>query len=279
MLGALGLLWGSNFTLIKVGVAEIPPATLTFVRMALGAALLLAVAAARRVVWPRDRRSWSVLFALAVLGAALPQGLIAWGEQSIDSGLASILMALMPVAAILIAHILTRDERLRWPMATGVAVGFGGMLILVGADALDGLGAAVSAELAVATAALCYAFNAVIARQVSHLSTLVVGAASLSIAALLCLPVALTVESPWAVDPSADAIWSVLILGVAGTGGAALLYFAIINRSGATFLALSNYLVPLVGVVLGTVFLDESMTAQAWIALAMVLGGLALARR
>lgn len=279
MLGGLGLLWGANFTLIKVGVEHVPPVTLTFARMALGAALLGLVAAARGARLPRDRRSWLLLAVLAMFGAAAPQALIAWGEQTIPSGLAAILMALMPVAAILLAHVMTRDERLRWQMALGVGLGFGGMLVLVGVDALSGLGHAVGAEIAVAAAALCYALNAVVARRVSHVSTLIVGAVTLGLAALFCLPVALVAEEPFAAAPPPGAVWAIVVLGLVGTGGAALVYFAIINRAGATFLALSNYLVPIVGVALGALFLGEAMTAQAWVALAMVLGGLALARR
>ncbi|MEZ5670646.1 MAG: DMT family transporter [Alphaproteobacteria bacterium] len=279
MLGGIGLLWGANFTLIKVGVGDIPPVTLTFARMALGALLLIAVAAARGVAWPRDLRTWALLFALAVFGAGLPQGLIAWSEQTIDSGLAAILMALMPVGAMLIAHAMTRDERLRWRTAAGIGLGFGAMVVLVGADALSGLGHAVGPELAAAAAALCYSLNAVLARRVSHLPALVVGAVSLGFAALYSLPVALIFERPWTIAPSTEAVVAIVALGLVGTGAAALLYFALINRAGATFLALSNYLVPLVGVAFGALFLGEALRAQAWVAMAMVLGGLALARR
>jgi len=279
MLGGLGLLWGANFTLIKVGVEHVPPVTLTFARMALGAALLALVAIARGARLPRDRRSWAVLAVLSVFGAAAPQALIAWGEQTVDSGLAAILMALMPVGAILLAHVMTHDERLRWNTVLGVALGFGGMLVLVGVDALSGLGHAVGAELAVAAAALCYSLNAVVARRISHVPTLIVGAVTLGLAALFCLPVALVAEDPFGAAPSDTALWAILALGLVGTGGAALVYFAIINRAGATFLALSNYLVPIVGVALGALFLDETLTPQAWVALVMVFCGLALARR
>lgn len=279
MLVGLALLWGSNFTLIKLGVAEIPPVTLTAARMLLGAVLLVAVAVARGSPWPRDRRAWGWLLLLSVFGSGLPHGLVAWGEQTVASGLAAILMALVPVAAMVLAHLLTADERMSWRRAAGVGLGFGGMLVLVGVDALSGLGHAVAAQLAIAGAALCFALNAVIARRVSGLSPLVVGAATLALAAAYTVPLALATERPWTLAPSAGAIAVVAALGLAGTGGAALLYFAIVNRAGATFLALSNYLVPLVGVALGSLFLEEILAPQAWVAMAMVLAGLAIARR
>ncbi len=279
MLGGLGLLWGSNFALIKIGVSEIPPVSLTFARMLLGALLLGLIAAARGARWPRGWRIWALLLMLSVFGSGLPHGLVAWGEQTISSSLAAILMALMPTGAILLAHVMTRDERLRWRTVLGVAVGFGGIAVLVGVDALNGLGHAVGAELAVAAAALCFSLNAVLSRRASHLSPLVVGAATLALAAAYTLPLALATERPWTLAPTPGVLWVVALLGLGGTGGAALLYFAIVNRAGATFLALSNYLVPLVGVALGALFLDERMTPQAWIAMAMVLSGLALARR
>lgn len=279
MLGALGLVWGSNFTLIKASVGEIPPATLTFVRMALGAVLLVGVAVARGVTWPRDGRTWLVLLVLSLFGSGIPHGLVAWSEQTVPSGLAAVLMALMPIAVIVLAHLSTHDERLRWRTVAGVLLGFGGVVVLVGVDALSGLGHAVGAELALAGAALCFAINAVIARKVSHVSPLVVGAATLSLAAAYTFPIALATEQPWTLTPSAQTWGFVAVLGLVGTGGAALLYFAIVNRAGATFLALSNYLVPVVGVVLGALFLGETLTPQAWITMAMVMAGLALARR
>lgn len=279
MLGGLGLLWGSNFALIRLGVEAVPPVTLTCARMLLGALLLFAVALARGVAWPRGPRTWGVLAALSVLGSGLPHGLIAWSEQTISSGLAAILMALMPIVAIVLAHLMTHDERLYWRTVVGVSLGFGGMVVLVGVDALSGLGHAVGAELAAAGAALCFALNAVIARKVSHLSPLVVGAITLGLAAAYTLPLALAMERPWDLSPGAETYWVIIALGLAGTGGAALLYFSIVNRAGATFLALSNYLVPVVAVTLGAVFLGETMSPQAWIAMAMVLGGLFIAHR
>lgn len=279
MLAGLALLWGSNFTLIKLGVAEIPPVTLTAARMLLGALLLVAVAVARGTPWPRDGRAWGWLLLLSVFGSGLPHGLVAWGEQTVASGLAAILMALVPVAAMVLAHFLTADERMSWRRASGVGLGFGGMLVLVGVDALSGLSHAAAAQLAIAGAALCFALNAVIARRVSGLSPLVVGAATLALAAAYTVPLALATERPWSLAPSSGAIAVVAALGLAGTGGAALLYFAIVNRAGATFLALSNYLVPLVGVALGSLFLKEMLAPQAWVAMAMVLAGLAIARR
>ena len=279
MLGGLGLLWGSNFTLIRLGVEAVPPITLTCARMLLGALLLFAVALGRGVAWPRGLRTWGVLAALSVLGSGLPHGLIAWSEQTISSGLAAILMALMPIVAIVLAHLMTHDERLYWRTVVGVSLGFGGMVVLVGVDALSGLGHAVGAELAAAGAALCFALNAVIARRVSHLSPLVVGTITLGLAASYTLPLALAIEQPWDLSPDADTYWVIAALGLAGTGGAALLYFSIVNRAGATFLALSNYIVPVVAVTLGAVFLGETMTPQAWIAMTMVMGGLAIAHR
>ncbi len=278
MVVALGCIWGGSFTLIKLGVETIPPVTLTFTRMLIGAAILGAICAIQRTPWPRGRGVWLVMLGVALAGNVVPQVLISWGETRIDASLAAILMAMMPIGALVIAHLLTTDERLSVRRVCGVVLGFGAVLVLVGRDALAGMGGAVIAQLAVAFGAMSYAYSAVLSRRLAGVPLLSLGTATLTLGAVVQLPVMLAFEAPWRLEPSTTSMLAAAGLGVVSTGVATLLYFAVITRAGATVLAMSNYLVPLVGVLIGAVFLGEAISYAAIVALAMVMAGVWLIR-
>lgn len=276
LLALLAAIWGASFLFIKVAVASIPPLTIVAVRVALGALLLLAVARARGVRLPRGRATWLRCAAIAAVGNVAPFALIAWGEARIDSALAAILMSTVPLATVLLAHALTRDERLSWDKVAGLAVGFVGVAILIGPGALGGLGDRLLGQLAVVTAACGYALSGIIARGLAGLSAAATGAAVLSVAASVAVPASLLLDRPWTLQPSAEALASVAVLGLLCTGGAYLILFRLVTRVGATFLSLNNYLVPLFGVLWGALLLGERVPPRALGALALILGGIAV---
>jgi drug/metabolite transporter (DMT)-like permease len=242
----------------------------------LAALVLWLVMRLRGFVLPRQAGLWARFAAIAVLGNVTPFALISWGEQRIDSGLAAILMSTMPLATAALAHAFTQDERLtRW-RASGVACGFSGVVVLVGPDALGGLGGEVTAQLAVVLAACGYAAASIVARGLYGLSAVVTGTGVLLVAAAIAVPASLAFEQPWSVVPSALSLAAVVALALLCTATAYMILFRLVTTVGATFLAMNNYLVPLFGVVWGALILNERVSATALAALALVLAGIAL---
>jgi drug/metabolite transporter (DMT)-like permease len=272
MLLALAAIWGSSFMFIEIALRDLAPSTLILLRMGSGAVTLAAyvaltgrrVAALRPYVWP-----------LALLGlgnTAVPFFLIAWGQQYIDSGLASIFNASAPLFTALFALGYDRSQRSSGMRLVGILVGFAGVVLLVGFE-LSGGERAVLGGLAVVGASACYGIGGLYAgRRFNGLPPSLVALGALLWSSLFVAPVGLA----QATAPGWDAILSVLYLGVAATGVAYLLYFGLIAGAGASKAVLVTYLVPSLALVYGAVFLDEKVTAIAIAGLALVLAGVAL---
>jgi drug/metabolite transporter (DMT)-like permease len=236
------------------------------------------IAALRGTRLPRDGMSWLKLGFMGTLGTVLPFFLISWGETRIDSGLAAILMAFVPIGALVLAHLFYHDEPLTVGKLVGVVLGVAGIVVLVGPSALAGLGHQFAAELAVLAAALCYAGNTTVARRLGGLSADIVSIGMLLTAAVIAVPAALVVDEPWRLTPSWLSIGAVVALGVVSTALGYVLLFAVVARAGAGFAAFNNFLVPPVGVVWGVLLLGEAPSPHALVALIIVLAGLAAPR-
>lgn len=278
LLLSLATLWSSSFGLIKVAIETVPPFTVAAGRLTLAALVLLAVMRLRRQRFPSVPALWTRFALIGLLGNALPFALISWGEVAIDSGLAAILMAVMPLATLLLAHIFTEDERMNRARIAGVALGFAGVLVLIGPAALKGLGGQALGQMAVATAAVCYAVATIIAKRLPPLPHGVSGAATMLAAAAWSAPASLLLDRPWALAPSVDSVISVVLLGLFPTAVAIMLYYTLLRRTGATFIALNNYLIPNLGVLWGILFLGEEPSLRAFVALAIILAGIAATR-
>ena len=220
LLLALVAMWGSSFMFIKIGIATVPPVTLVAARLVLGAVILYTIMRARGLVLPPPDRRWLPYIALAILGNCLPFFLIAWGQQFIDSALAGILISIMPLATLVLAHFFIAGDRMTVHKAMGFAIGFAGIVVLMGPAALAGLGGAAGkalAQAAVLAGALCYAGNSVLARRTIAGDFLVASTAVLIAAAVLMLPVALVVDYPYAGAPTAGSIAAIIWLGIGPT--------------------------------------------------------------
>ena len=240
--------------------------------------LIVAAARLRRLRFPPEPGLWPKFFAIGLFGNALPFFLISWGEVTIDSGLAAILMAAMPLATLVLAHFFTSDERMNPARIAGVFLGFGGVLVLIGPDALAGLGDEALRQTAVAGGAVCYAVATVTARRLPRMPLLLSSAGALIASVVWSLPLALLVDRPWTLAPSPDSVGAVVVLGLFPTALAILMYFALLQRTGATFIALNNYLIPSLGVIWGILFLGEALSLRAILALAIILAGIAVTR-
>jgi len=280
LLAALVLLWGSNFMFVKIGVASVPPATLVAARLVIGSLILAAVVRAQGLAFPPPGKIWAAYAMVAVVGNCLPFWLIAWGQTSVDSALAGILMAIMPIATLVLAHFFA-DEPMTRLRALGFALGFAGIVALTGPEALAGLGGSASrvlAQLAILAGALCYATQSVIVRIKLQGDVMVASAAIIGIAAAISLPVALAVDRPWQLAPGASSVYAVIWIGIGPTAIATLAYLKLIASAGPTFMSLVNYCVPVVALFLGVALMGETPGANAYAGLALILGGIALSR-
>jgi drug/metabolite transporter (DMT)-like permease len=278
-LAGLSAIWGASFLFIKIAVATVPPATVVAGRLAGAAVLLAAISLARGVRLPADLRAWRPFVMIGITGNIVPFFLIALGETKVDSALAAILIGLTPIFTVLLAHRFTGDERLTSGRLAAVALGFASLLVLVGPSALAGLGSQIWPQGAIALAAACYAATAVYGRLPARSSPEVTATASTIAGALLAVPLCLVIDRPWELAPSADAMGAIAALAVLSTGLGALMFFSLLASGGATFAALTNYLIPLCGAGWGVLFLGERPGPTAGVALTMILASVALASR
>lgn len=237
---------------------------------------------------PRKWADWWPFFILGATNQAIPFGLVAWGQVYIEGGLASILLSIMPLFTALLAYWFTDDERLTVAKLIGIGLGLGGIVLLIGPDALAGVGKNLAAQLAIVLAALLYAIGAVYIRKVyplqpPGLSTwalrLRITAAQFITSALLLLPFSLWYDAPWTLRPTWAVMGHMLFLGVGVTLLATLVYFYLIEELGAGTASYTIYLIPVAGVLLGIIILDERLTSQMVLALGMILSGVFVANR
>jgi drug/metabolite transporter (DMT)-like permease len=273
MLVALSAIWGASFMFIKVGVRELDPIALVAARVTLGAVSLAPVLLLTlgREGLRQLRAAVGPIVVIGLMNSAIPFWSLSWAETRIDSGLAAVIQASAPLFTALLALRFSRSERVTGPRLIGLLVGFGGVVLLVGARPS---GEALAA-LAVVFSALCYSIAALYAgRRVTHVSPLVTSFGALTAASLATLPLGLA-RMPSSV-PDWKVVGSVLALGVGGTGFAYILYYGLIAGAGASRSILVTYLVPALALGYGAVLLDEEITAVAVGGLALVLAGVAL---
>ena len=281
LLLALVAMWGSSFMFNKLSLATVPPATLVAARLTLGAVTLLAVMYARGLRLPPPGRVWVSYAVLGIIGNCAPFYLITWGQQVVDSALAGILMAAMPLATLVLAHFLVQGEQMTARRTAGFIVGFSGIVFLMEPAAVAGLGGAASqviAQLAVLLGALCYAANSVLARLLVKTEFIVAAASTVLVSSLIMLPLALAYDRPWLLQPSFGSVAAITWLGFGPTAFATILYFRLISTAGPTFMSLVNYLSPAIAVFLGVTLLGEKPGVMAYLGLALILGGIALSQ-
>ena len=276
----LAAIFGSNFMMTKIAVAEVQPLTIVAARLVIAAAFLVIVAFAARVAWPSGGIWWPILLS-AVFGNTLPFFLITWGQEVVDAGLAAIFMAIMPLCTILIAHLVTDDEKLGFWVVTGFLMALAGVVVLFGVDKLAQFDGTSLRQYALLAAAMCYGINAVITKRLTGLPWQSMAAAQVVLAAAVTLPFIMLSGSGelWPEDVSVGAAASIVYTGIMPTAVGAIMLLLIIKRAGASFLSQINFMVPLFGVGFAMLFLGERLPANAALALALILCGVALSRR
>ncbi len=278
VLGALSMLWGGSFFFVEVAVAELPPFTLVALRVGLAAVALNGALLAMGRTLPRQRSVWTAFLTMGLLNNAIPYSLIAWGQLHVPSGLAAILNATTPLFTLVVAHVGTRDERLSVPRLVALAVGFAGVVVMVGADALGGVGARTLAQVAVLGAAVAYACAGVFGRRFAALGVAPIVAATGQVTAstLLLVPVALLADRPWTLAVPTLATWAAMLgLALASTALAYVLYFRILATAGATNLLLVTFLIPVTAIGLGAALLGERLAVHHGVGMGLIGLGLA----
>jgi len=275
----VGSIWGASFIFISLSLESFGPVTVATFRILLAAVVLAIISIVIGQAVPNHRSDWIKVSSVGVLNSAIPFFLISWGQQYISSAEAALLMATGTFFALLFSHFSTTDEKINFARVTGVLVGFCGVAVLVITDLLTEGAGSVKGQIAIMGAGASYAASSVLARRISHLPPISTAAVIMGTACCYMIPLALFVENPLAVRPTAMAVLSILFLGVVATALAFAVRFTIIRDNGAVFMAQVGYLVPLFGVIWSWLFLTSSIAVTTWMSLAFIILGIGIARK
>jgi drug/metabolite transporter (DMT)-like permease len=271
----LATLWGASYSFIKVGVATIPPVTLIAGRTLIAGVLLLLIMRWRGLRMPTDASTWGRFAFQACLNSVIPWTLIAWGEGTVDAGLATILNSAAPIFTFLFTALVTRHEAAMPRKLVGVTAGMVGICLIVGVKAFDRAGQELVAEIAIVAATICYACGAIFSRGFKGLDPMAPAAGSLLCGAAALVPLSLLVERPWTLSPSVASLEALAGLAVFSTAAAFVIYFRLIQTLGSVGTTAQAYLRVPIGVALSVIFLGERLAPTAWLGLACVVVGVA----
>jgi drug/metabolite transporter (DMT)-like permease len=269
----LSTLWGASYTFIKVGVETIPPVTLIAARTLIAGTILTAIIQWRGLTLPKDTTAWWRFLFQACLNSVVPFTLIAWAEQTTDAGLATILNSTSPIFVFLLTAFIARHEPVTGRKLFGVGAGLAGICLIVGLQALGGLGHELWAQFAIVAATICYAGAAIFGKNFKDLDPIMPAAGSLICGAAILIPISLVVDRPWLLSPSLRSECALLALSVFSTALAFIIYFRLVQTLGSVGTTAQAYLRVPIGVAIGVVVLGEDLTRTAWIGLACVIIG------
>ncbi|MBY7731881.1 DMT family transporter [Vibrio splendidus] len=276
MLILLSMLWGGSFFFVGVVVTDLPPLTIVALRVGIAAITLWIIALMIGLRPPKEWRVWGAFLGMGLLNNVVPFALIVWGQTQIASGLASILNAATPIFAVVVAGILLPDERVTSLKLAGVGIGFVGVVVMIGLPALSG-GGSLIAQLAIIAAALSYAFAGAYGRRFKTMgiNPIITAAGQVTASTIVLTPVALMVDGPLDVVAMSGDTWSAIIgLAVLSTAVAYVLYFKILEIAGATNVLLVTLLVPVSAILLGFLFLNESLEVIHFVGMLLIAIGL-----
>ena len=274
----LSVLWGGSFFFIEIALDTVAPLTLVLIRVVIAAAFLWVFLLARGERLAMPPGAASAFLVLALLNNVVPFTMFVWAQETIASGLASILNATTPIWGVIVAHIFTADERATPGKIVGVLLGFTGVAVMIGVDFLSRVGVAVLAQLACLLATLCYALAGVWARRFRGMGVppVAVATGQLTAAAIVMLPLVLIFEPPWRAAPPSPEAWTALIaLALFCTSLAYILYFRLLASAGATNSLLVTFLIPVTAILLGVLILGERLEPRHFAGMTLIGLGLA----
>ena len=275
LLLVLSSLWGASYTFVKVGVQTISPVTLIAARTVIAGTILIAIIQWRGLTLPKDATTWLRFFFQACLNSVVPFTLIAWAQQTTDAALATILNSTSPIFAFLLTVFVTRHEAVTGRKLFGVGAGIVGICLIVGVQAIGGLGQELWAQLAIVAATICYAGAAIFGRNFKGLNPIMPAVGSMICGAIVLVPASLITEKPWTLTPSLESILALLALSVFSTALAFAIYFQLVQTLGSVGTTAQAYLRVPIGVAIGVMFLREHLTSTALLGLVCVIAGVA----
>lgn len=271
----LSILWGGSFFFVGVAVKELTPLTIVWCRVALAAIILLVVVRIIGDKMPSTPKIWGTFFIMGVMNNLIPFSLIVWGQTYIESGLASILNATTPIFSVVLAHFLTREERLSGNRIAGILIGWLGVAVLIGVTSLREFGVAVMGQMAVLGAAFSYAGAAIYGRRFKGMNPLVVATGMLCASTVMMTLPALLIEQPWHLSPGGATLAALFGLAAVSTSLAYIIYFRVLATAGATNILLVTFLIPISAILLGYMVLGERLGWNAFAGMGLVFMGLA----
>lgn len=271
----LSVVMGGAFFFSKVALAELRPFTVVLARVGLAAILLNVLVRVSGQRMPASREQWMKFLVMGLLNNLIPFSLIFYGQTQITSSLASIMNATTPLWMVVLAHFLTRDERLTAQRLGGVLFGLVGIVVMIGPDALAGLGLNVLAQLAVLGAAASYALAAIFGKRFKGTPPLITATGQVTCTALVMLPIVLVIDHPWTATMPGIQTWGALIgLAVVSTTFSYIIYFRLLASIGATNLSLVAYLIPISALLLGVIILGEQLAPRHLLGMIVISLGL-----
>jgi drug/metabolite transporter (DMT)-like permease len=275
-LALLSILWGASFFFIKISLRELTPLTIVLARVGFSAVILTFLVYASGKRMPSSPSIWGAFFVMGALNNMIPFSLIIWGQQHVESSIASIINATSPVFSVILAHFLTREEKMTPGRVAGVVLGLAGVGILIGFEGLHASGLRFLGQTAMLGATLCYASAAIYGRRFREMPPLVVASGVLTGATVMMIPLVLLLEKPFALQPGGITVAAMAGLTLLSTALAYVFYFKVLALTSPTNLLLVTFLIPVNAIVLGVVVLHESLEWNALVGMAFIFTGLAV---
>ncbi len=277
LLGTLSLIWASAFFNIKIATYSFGPITIAFFRIFLGAIPVVLLCLAKRIKIEAFSKDWLWFASIGFINLVIPFFLIAYGVQKVQSNLAAILMATTPLSATILAHFFTENEKFSWFKSVGILIGFSGIVFLFSDKVLINAENIIYA-LAILLGSTCYVIGGILTLKISKKKNENVTASILIWGSIIVFPISMFFEQPWNLSPSLDSMIALLYLGVFPTGVAWLLRFHILKNNGVVFQSQVAFLIPIFGVILGYIFLNELITSKVIVSLLLVILGIYLVK-
>ena len=274
----LCIVWGGSYFYIGVAIKALPPFAIVAFRVTVGAAILYGIVRISGRRLPTDSATWRAFFVMGLANNVIPFSLIAWAQGHVPSGFAAILNATTPIFAVILATAMTADEKMTSGRLAGVIIGFAGVAVMIGPDALTGATDNLLADLALLTASVFYAFSPIYGRRFSRqgLPPMVAAAGQFTAAGAMMLPLTLIVDAPWTLPMPGLPVWGALFgLAAISSAFAYIIYYRILATAGAVNLMLVTFLVPVSAIILGALFLGERLEPVDFLGMAVIGLGLA----
>lgn len=270
-------IWGTSFLCNAIALVDFSALAITAWRVSLATVLVLIICAYRKVRLPWDLTSWILFSGIGLLNSAVPFTLIGLGQQTVDSATTAILIATTPFTTLVLSHYMTKDDRITRYKLLGLVLGFVGVLVLLGHDAAVKPGST-TGMLLILLAAFCYSFSSILIRRLSHLRTFAIVLGSLITSSIVLIPLLIWFYPPWQQTGGRDAWLAVAFLAIGPTAAAYLLRAEIVKINGAIFMSNAGYLIPVFAVFWAWLFLSEWPATVTWVAMALILTGIAVGR-